>query len=270
MAKMERQVIHFSFDDVHSCLKDIMLKTGKYQSIFENEKFGWMKRMHDNYGAVFSLYTFNYFSGDPTYDISDLSDYYANELRANAHWLKFGFHAKDDLKKYLIDEPENIKIDYEKFCNAILHASHGDTNCIDRVIRLGWFAGTKKNVFALRDLELGIKGLLSADDDRLPYYFGAEITQAINRTGELWLDNLLFLRSQLVMEIIWTTEELIEKIQGYTEPKVIEIFSHEYCFGNNSRVEGYTMLELYEFFIKWAYDNGYGFGFAQELYDELK
>ena len=113
MKKLEKQYIHFSFDDVYACLKDITEHADQYQSVFNNEKLGWMKRMHDTYGAVFSLYTFNYFSGDSEYDISNLPNCYATELIENASWLKFGFHAKDDPKKYTEDEPESIKKDYK-------------------------------------------------------------------------------------------------------------------------------------------------------------
>ena len=69
--------------------------------------------MHELYGAVFSLYTFNYHSKDPEYDISYLPSKYAEEFKANAEWLKFGFHARDDKKKYNSDESDAIKADYE-------------------------------------------------------------------------------------------------------------------------------------------------------------
>lgn len=64
--------VHFSFDDVYQCLKDIIDHVGSYHSIFENDMFAWMKEMHDKYGAVFSLYTFNECTEQPEYDISDL------------------------------------------------------------------------------------------------------------------------------------------------------------------------------------------------------
>lgn len=267
--KLKKQYIHFSFDDVWECLHDLTINAGRYQSVFENPFFAWLKKMHDKYGAVFSLYTFNYFSKEPSYDISNLPNCYTEEFSNNAHWLKFGFHAKDDPKKYAEDETEGIKADYEKFLAAISQATNGHEESIDKIVRLGWFAGTRNNVLALRDTDQGIKGLLSADDDRLPYYFNEKETDEVKQTGEMWKDDLLILRSQSRMESLWSIESLLEKIKVYSEPKVIELFSHECCFERSSRVEGYTMPELYEYVIKWAYEKGYGFGFAQEIYEKL-
>ena len=133
----QKQYIHFSFDDVYECLSDITLHTGEYQSVFENQLFAWLKRMHDRYGAVFSLYTFNHSSKEPSYDISNLPDCYAKEFAENASWLKFGFHAEDDLTKYTEDEPEQILKDYQKFLAAILHATGQTPTNIDRIVRLG-------------------------------------------------------------------------------------------------------------------------------------
>ena len=265
----KKQYIHFSFDDVFECLKDIIVHAGQYKSIFENETFSWMKRMNTVYGAVFSLYTFNQFTGDPDYDISDLPVCYAAEFKENASWLKFGFHAKDDLKKYKEDEPDAISEDYKKFLAAILNATHNDTNCIDRVVRLGFFAGTKMNVWALRDHSLGIGGLLSADDDRLPYYFDEAEAAEVRQRGEIWLDKLLILRSQPRIEGLQSIDALINRIGTYTEPKVIELFTHECCITRTSMVDGYSMHGLCEYLIKWAFENGYGFGFAQDLYEVI-
>ncbi len=105
--------------------------------------------MHDTYGAVFSLYTFNYFSEMPEYDISDLPSRYAQELAEHADWLKFGFHAKDDKKKYIVDEPEAVKADYAKFLETFMGATNCNVSSIDRVVRLGFCAGTGTNIQAL-------------------------------------------------------------------------------------------------------------------------
>ena len=264
---LKKQIIHFSFDDVWMCMHDLTLHAGTYHSIFENEFFSWLKSMHDKYGAVFSLYTFNYYSKESSYDISAFPDCYAEELQQNAGWLKFGFHAKDDLKKYLVDEPEEITKDYEKFLEMILQAAGGHKACIDRVIRLGWFAGTRENVLALRDHEDGIWGLLSANDDRLPYYFNAEQALFVKENGEMWLDNLLILPSQTDIESLWDLDTLTDKLSEFNGPKVIELFSHEYCFKRNSgRIEGIAMTKLYEDIFKWACEQRYAFGFAQDVY----
>ncbi len=280
--RKKRQYIHFSFDDVYRALKDITVHADIYASVFENELFCWLKKMHDLYGAVFSLYTFNYHSKDPEYDISGLPSKYAEELKSNAEWLKFGFHARDDKKKYNSDEADSIKADYEKFCNAIMHATKGNDGSIDRVVRLGFFSGTRVNARTLQECENGISGLLTADNDikRLSYYLDEERTALLNQKGELWEEqwfidkdgitknkHLLFLRSLLRMELVESVDDMLTQIESYNQPKVLEFFTHESCWYRESKVNGYSIPELVESLIKWAFEQGYGFDFAQNQYE---
>ena len=268
--KEYKQYVHISFDDVYACLKDITDHADTYDTIFQNAFFAWLQQMHQTYGAVFTLYTFNYGNHAPDYDVSNLPDKYASELVTNAKWLKFAFHAVDNLKKYDEDDVEGITADYKKFTTALLKASGGCAECIDRVNRLGFFAGSKANVEALQQCEYGLLGLLTADnsEERISYYFNAERTKELNRTGEYWdkENGLLFLRSQLRLENVTDMEAQFARIQSYTEPKVIEVFTHEQCLYGDSQVEGYTVQELMEEYMKWSKAKGYGFDFAMNHY----
>lgn len=267
----KKQYLHISFDDIYVCLKDIIDNAGIYQSIFENKFFDWLKVMHETYGAVFTLYTFNYDNHAPDYDISNLPVRFAKELAENADWLKFAFHAKDNLKKYEADETEAIKADYAKFVEAVLQATGGCAESIDRVNRLGFFSGSRANVEALQQCEYGLLGLLTADnnEERISYYFDAEQTKKLNQTGEYrdTENGLLFLRSQLRLENVTDLAAQFARIKGYTEPGVIEIFTHEQCFYGKSSVEGWTVQELLEEYIKWAKAEGYGFDYAMNRYE---
>lgn len=258
--------LHFSFDDVWINIKDLADHTAEYHSVFDNAFFGWMQKLHQTYGAVFSLYTFNRFSTVPDYHISCFPTCFAEELASHSDWLKFGFHAIDDQKKYGTDEPEQITADYLEFLDALLKGTNQHEESIDRIPRLGFCQGTRTNVLALRDLPLGIKGLLAADDSRLLYYFGDSETTEVIQKGEFRYDNLLFLRSQTRMESITCLKKTLTQIQSYTEPRIIELFSHESCWYHTERnTDGYNVRELAEYLIKWAYEAGYQFGFAQDL-----
>ena len=272
--KTYKQYIHISFDDVYACIKDITDRADTYDTIFRNDFFAWLREMNQTYGAVFTLYTFNNDNHAADYDISNLPDRYAAELTDNAGWLKFGFHAKDNLKKYDVDEIEDIKADYGKFTEAILRASGGCAECIDRVNRLGFFAGSRANVEALQTCDYGLLGLLTADnsEERISYYFDAELTKELNRAGEYRdeTNGLLFLRSQLRLESVTDMEAQFARIRSYTLPKVIELFTHEQCFYGASPVKGYTVKGLLEEYIRWAKENGYGFNFAMNLYSKCQ
>ena len=265
--KATKQLIHFSFDDVHSCLKDITDHADSYQSVFDNAFFAWMKNMHSRYGAVFSLYTFNAFQKDPSYSISNLPDLYAQELAACSHWLKFGFHARDEFTHYDEETVDQALTDYAQFLKALTHATGKCDACLDRVIRLGFFAGTEEIVYTLHNNQ-GILGLLTADSDnsRKSYHFDEVKRDAVNKRGEYWDNGILFLRSQPRAELVERIDSLMCQIGKYTEPKVIELFTHEYSMGQECRSGGSTIQALCEEVIRCVYEAGYEFGFAQDVY----
>ena len=59
----------------------------------------------------------------------------------------------------------------------------------DRVVRLGFFAGTKLNVQALCECEHGILGLLTADNDerRVSYFLDGQKTEKLNKAWMTWI-----------------------------------------------------------------------------------
>ena len=48
--------MHISFDDVANCFKN--LKNKSYDSLFDEPFFGWLRTLHNEYGAKFSLYAY--------------------------------------------------------------------------------------------------------------------------------------------------------------------------------------------------------------------
>lgn len=245
--------MHMSFDDVYASLKDITQH--EYNSVFENALFGDLKRLHDEYGAVFTL---NCFLEGDGFRISDLPSRYQKELGENAGWLKFAFHAKDKNQKYTEDCPEDIEKDYQTFIDAVLNLT-GTARSIDHMVRLGFFTGSSSNIDALRACEEGITGLLTADDDRVSYYFSEEWNDYILKSNEYYdLDkNLRLIRTQTRLENIKTDAAQnaeFEKFAGY-DRNVLEVFTHESEYSKvKARLENY---------VKWASENGYGFDFAE-------
>lgn len=259
-----KQYVHISFDDVYECMQDMTIHSKEYKSVFENRLFAWMQSMHNLYGAVFTLNVFNQVTFDEKYDISAFPNTYAEELRKNSHWLKFAFHAKDDMTKYVIDDREAVQADYEVFVSAIMKATGWNEDSIDHVSRLGFFEGTLENLRALRDAKHGIYGFLTADnsDTRSSYFFDEERIHKVNQNGFFYEEEeeLLFIKSQLRMEYVKSVEEQWKRIADYKDCKVIELFTHEYCFHDAA------VRELLEKYIVWAYEKGYGFDFTENVY----
>lgn len=259
--------MHISFDDVYACLDDI--SDNNYDSIFENSFFAGLKKLHDDYGAVFTLNCFNTSTKNSSYDISNLPDRYRDEFKASSSWLRFAFHAECDTTAYgstsfsnNLSTPDETTNSYNKFTSAILNAT-GTEECIDTVVRLGFFTGTQENVNALKNCSYGITGLLAADDSRLSYYFDTDLNNCILENNDYYdgQNNLRIIRSQKRLESVSNTTTALNTLSAYNG-NMIEIFTHEqdYKGAVPNRLKAY---------IEWAVSQGYGFGFAMDIEGEL-
>ena len=264
--------MHISFDDVCACLWELIRQN--FSSVFEQSFFRDLKEFHETTGAVFTLNCFNTCSALPDYEIGKLPDCFAGELSSCAGWLRFAFHAENDRANYgdggpgrsllgqvLGDCAEELERSYERFRSAVLKFA-GTEKAVDRVTRLGFFAGTEENMKALRDCPLGILGLLTADDSRLSYDLTAQENEEVCRRGFLRdpSRSLVFVRTERRLERVSDIEKELEGLAARRQDGgILEIFTHE---SEYPAVRGFLKRCL-----EWAAEKGYTFCYIQ---DELK
>lgn len=165
---VSNKMIHFSFDDTIASLRDLTEKTDVYTSVFQQPFFKVLKELHDAYGAVFSCYCFYQIlnstdSSVVDFSLEDVTDAYAEEFTANADWLKFGYHSLNGSMNYgSATDAETVKTAYNNFITQIVRIT-GSVKCIDLVVRLQNFAGSKVACQAMRDCACGIIGFLAGD-----------------------------------------------------------------------------------------------------------
>ena len=167
------EYMHLSFDDTYKCFRN--LQNNNYSSIW-NEKFlGWMKGLHDTYGAVFSIYVFNEQFSE--YANSSKASKYASEFYEAKDWLKIGLHSpkndqdvnfsKDGYNTYEVGQEQ-----WNTFVDNVLKVT-GSYLSIDRMPRLHNCAGSKEAILGMRDANYGALGFLGVDDTRTVYYLGS-------------------------------------------------------------------------------------------------
>ena len=162
------KMIHFSFDDTIASLRDLTENSSNYSSVFNQPFFKVLKELHDSYGACFSCYCFyQILNSDDTsvvdFSLEDVTDAYAEEFTANADWLKFGYHSLNGSMNYgSATDSEVVKTAYNNFITQIVRIT-GSVKCIDLVVRLQNFAGSKIACQAMRDCACGIIGFLAGD-----------------------------------------------------------------------------------------------------------
>lgn len=79
--------VHLSLDDVHQLFLDAQKLYPDH--LFELPLLSELKRLHELYGARFTLYCFE----DSTYR---LREEHCKELKDNEDWLQIGYHAGMD------------------------------------------------------------------------------------------------------------------------------------------------------------------------------
>lgn len=267
--------MHISFDDVCLCLNDLIIHEKDYISLFDNFFLKELREFHEEFGAVFTLNCFNRHTEYPDYDISKLPVVFRQEWQENVSWLKFAFHAQNNESNYgkgtfaggkiLGDCPVQISASYSKFVNAVLRAV-GTDRALDRVTRLGFFSGTRENVRALAQCPYGIKGLLTADDERISYYLEEEINRQVYENGSFYekQENLLLLKTLQRLE----KAEDVRKVLGEWEASAprgeypigypMEVFTHE--------TEYERVRQKLRQCLMWAADHGYCFAFVQDIW----
>ena len=265
--------MHLSLDDVTMCIHNLV--TNNYDSIFDEPLLGYLKRLHENYGAVFSLYVFDlvntFGSNTPTR--------YQKEFINNSEWLKLGFHQYTTGP--LNVSYETAKTYYNYFVSKVCTLC-GGLHSIDRMPRLDYYAGTLAVCQGLRDANCGIIGLLNADDSRDAYYLSRTVLDYLKQHGIYYDKTNGIAFADTVMRLDWFMGNFIsqytyntpvednpydELAYRYNQPDMgmlytnLVIFAHEWKLYSNNGLLG--EVGLIEQACKFARDYHYDFDYPQ-------
>ncbi len=232
------EFMHFSFDDGYKCFDN--LKNNTYDSLFDEPFFGWMKEMHDEYGAIFSVYAFN--ENLAAFAASANATKYQSEFQAAKDWLKIGLHSplNDQNANFGTDKGttySTIEAGYEQWTKMLTSVMTvtGDKDCIDLFPRLHNFAGTENAINGM--IAAGRKfaentadetdtaadytpvGFLASDDGRVSYYLDSTTSQWLyandhmTDTGK----NVQFITTDIRAEYFSTAPSKFTKSNMYDE-----------------------------------------------------
>ena len=245
-------IMHFSVDDFINAF--LALKEGKYQSIFEQETFAVLKRIHEACGAVFSCYCFYEVENG---SLAEVSGNYVREFQANADWLRFGFHAID-AAAYEKLNPDTLTAYYEKTVNELVRIT-GSEACIDTFLRLDRYTADEACVAALRDA--GVTGLLIAveGDGRTACYDLTTEEYTLAHQEDWYVRNgTPYTPTDMRLEVLESDEEFFDgAAQMIREPRMVA-FTHEWIL-EDTNVQKY-MTWLAEF----AYEQQIPFRFPED------
>lgn len=236
----EIQYINFPIDDCNGIFEDLTDNKDSYNSIFDQSILGFLKTLHDEYGAVFSLYVFyDWDLSAEGFDLSMTTDQYQAEFQANSDWLKFGFHASD-AKMYERLDPNEIKEYYEKTIQELIRIT-GNTACLDLFVRLDRYTANEDMLRSLRNVNYPVEGLLIADRaDALTRasYNLSEDERAKCYAEDWYVDSngIAYTPTDLRAEAITDDEYFYEHLNSMLSQDNLIVFTHEWAMNDNENV----------------------------------
>ena len=181
----------FYIDDVIWVFRDLTRQ--RPDSIFDHHFLKSLKQTHDKTGLKVQMnlfYRTDYFYGNDEFSLADMTDAYKAEFEANADWLKFAFHAKQEFPDY-----PNLNADYQDIKDLFLMMEQevirfaGANSWTKRALCTHWLPLSKDACHALKDCgvemvcaTVGETEEYNGDVNSLPYGHAARLLQ--NRKPE--------------------------------------------------------------------------------------
>ena len=258
----------FSFDDNIRFLKDISSNADKYKSIFENPYLGFLKQVHDTYGTKIHI---NIYYETDGFNLSQMTDKFKNEWKANAAWLGLSFHAlaNDPDRPYLNAGYDQVKRDCDLVKEQIKRFAGEEV--MGPETTLHWGACTVEGCRALRDSGYTVMaGYFNVDDDQSPvsYYLNEEQRRHIKKRF-IWRDNkegIIFSRMAIVVNNskLENIIPYLDNVKKTFNPRYIDLMIHEGYFYPDYRSYQPDFRDKVMTATKWAVDNGFKPGFLKE------
>jgi len=258
-----------SLDDNILFLKDISEHSARYKSIFENPYLSFLKEVHDTYGTKIHL---NIYYQTEGFNLSQMTDKFKNEWKANSGWLRLSFHAlqnKPD-NPYIASGYDEVKKDCE-MVKAQIRRFAGEEQ-FDHVTTLHWGAATLEGTRALRDGGYtGLAGYFNVGANESPVSYYLDMNQRRHLFERfIWRDNkegIIFSRIAIVINN-YKLDKIVSHLSslkmGTHRPGYIDLMIHEQYFHPDYVEYQPDYRQKVMTAVKWATDNGYTPAFLSE------
>lgn len=258
-----------SIDDNIWFLRDIQQNKAHYYSLFDNPYLGFLKQVNAEYGTKIHL---NLFYQTDGFNLSDFTDQYKNEWKANADWLRLSFHALQEFPDmpYVNAGYDEVKRD----CDLIMHEikRFAGQEVMHSVTTIHWGEATVEGSRAMRDAGyVGQVGYFNVDDN-LPSasYYLTEPQRRHLKKRFVWRDtaeDITFVRASIVIDTK-KLEDIKPHLDSHEKnghkPPYLDLLVHEqyfYPFYFNYQPDFRDKIRTA---VRWAKEHGYTPQFLSE------
>ena len=205
--------LHFSIDDVIYSLMDLYNEAPK--SVFCVPFFGFLKQMHEKYGAVFTLYAFENYA--ESFFINSVPKHYWEEL-VKCDFIRIGFHGV-----FFFDSVEIFEKKCVNFYSCI-------PICLrPSILRLHEYKADATMLEIVR--RFGVSQMLCSERERKKTsYFFSESEEKNIGTVPWVLNNMSYVKTSMRIEF-YEYYQLIEQYKQLIlfgmEDSMIAVYTHE-------------------------------------------
>ena len=218
----------FTVDDNIRFLKEIT--ENHYRSIFDHPYLAMYKRLHEEFGLKIQL---NLFYQMENFDLSQMSDAYYDEWKANADWLKLSFHSEmENFRPYETSGYAKVYNDCKRVNEQIKRFASPAT--LAKTTTIHYCLLTEDGLMAMADNSVfGLLGLFGVNEKPRTSY-GIEENKAKRiRGGEiLKIGKISFASIDIVLNC-FSTKEILEQLMCMRERNCIRVMIHEQYFYND-------------------------------------
>lgn len=150
----------FSLDDNIWFLQDLTENKNTYRSMFDHPYLSLLKSIHDKYDSKFHLNIYYETPRHNGFNLTQMTDRYKDEWKANSDWLRLSFHANADKpdRPYIHATYEQAYFEMERVNREIVRFA-GKEAFANTVTTIHWGDCTVEAAKAFRDL--GVKAYVS-------------------------------------------------------------------------------------------------------------
>ncbi len=217
----------FTVDDNIRCLCDLTSKS--YESIFSNPYLAMYRRLYERFSLKVQL---NLFYETDGFNLSQMTDRYKAQWRANADWLKLSFHARAELPRrpYEKSDYDEVYADCAAVHKEILRFASEES--LAKTTTLHFCTATEAGVSALSDLGVyGLLGLYGTDAaPRVSYQNTSEEGASLRRGETVFRDGMHYAGIDLVLNAL-EREAILSHLAALTAQRgLIKVMIHEQYF----------------------------------------
>lgn len=266
----------FTLDDNIWCFQNINENKDVFKSIFEDPYLGLLKAIHDKHGSKFHLNCYYETPRHDGFNLSQMTDKFKDEFKANSDWLRLSFHANADKpdRPYICASYEQAYFEMERVNKEIIRFA-GEEAFAKTIMSVHWGDCTVETAKAFRDL--GIRALIDEFNQNtdgntdLRLYCDAEQCALLKKYGILYDKELdLFLykyNSGIQRKAPEDIPALLDsQIKSMPLFEVKNVCLHEQYFYPEFKWYMNNYYEKFDTTATWCKEHGYEPMFMDEMF----